>query len=171
MMAQLIGAFVMIMIGVMLIPVIVQQLDTVQSSTNVTMSESTQTVLTLIPFFFGFTILLVAIAVVYSALRSSGIVGGRKRGVEDIDDEEEDEDEEDDYEDEDEEEEEETKTPPKKHTAIVTTKKRDGQVKTNINLGPGYNVDKYALDPPTEDQDKKSSLTLKEDNFKKTRFD
>lgn len=173
MLAQLVGAFVVVLIGVALIPIIANQMNEV-SSANIT-SPMSGTMIQLIPMFFGLVVLAMGIAMVYSALKSAGLVGGRKKGV-DMGEEDEEEDEEEDDEDEDYDEEEETEeeeeeeepepVAPKKHSTTVTTTKRTGEKKMNIKFGPGYNVDKYALDKPAD-----TKLTYKEDMFKKTKYD
>jgi hypothetical protein len=79
MLGNLIGGFIVIFIGISLIPVIMQQVGIAKNSTNqnnVT-TPSTQlsdTMLNMIPLFFGLAMVGVAIAIIAGALRSSGVV-------------------------------------------------------------------------------------------------
>jgi hypothetical protein len=76
MIANLIGGFVSILIGVSLVGPISQQVNTV-ASTNGDLYNSTTwgaTVLKMVPGFFALGILGIGIAVTYSSLRQAGIV-------------------------------------------------------------------------------------------------
>lgn len=71
--SRLIGGFIVILIGVALIPIISNQVNNVQR--NVTeIPESMTIILNFIPYFFALTILMIALGVVFNALRSSGMV-------------------------------------------------------------------------------------------------
>jgi len=76
MLANLIGGFISILIGVSLIgPIAVQVNDvTVQYSSLYNSSTWGATVLALVPGFFALGILGIGIAVCYSSLRQAGIV-------------------------------------------------------------------------------------------------
>lgn len=79
MLANLIGAFVVILIGVSLIPIVSDQVSKVAEQ-NPEFNNSTAwsgTMLKLIPAFFAIAILGVGITMVASALRSAGLLGGR----------------------------------------------------------------------------------------------
>ena len=86
MIANLIAGFVVILIGVSLLPMISKQLETIQSQTptaNVTSSattslEFTATLLKFVPAFFALAILGVAIAMISSALKSAGVFGRKE---------------------------------------------------------------------------------------------
>jgi hypothetical protein len=76
MIANLIGGFVSILIGVSLVGPISQQVNTV-AQTNGDLYNSTTwgaTVLKMVPGFFALGILGIGIAVTYSSLRQAGIV-------------------------------------------------------------------------------------------------
>jgi len=76
MIANLIGGFVAILIGVSLVGPISTEVNTA-AGTNMALYNSTQwgaTVLKLVPGFFALGILGIGIAVTYSSLRQAGIV-------------------------------------------------------------------------------------------------
>jgi hypothetical protein len=76
MIANLIGGFVAILIGVSLVGPIAEQVNTV-AATNGNLYNSTTwgaTVLKMVPGFFALSILGIGIAVTYSSLRQAGIV-------------------------------------------------------------------------------------------------
>ena len=162
MIAQLVGAFVVILVGVSLIPIITKQVDVYSQSMNitgtgnittsgffggnVTSSSWTTTVLNFMPAAFGLAILVAALGMVASTLKSSGLIGGGEEpdeeeteaeeedeeyedddedeDVEEYDDEEDDEEEEED-EDEEEEEEPEPEPAPKPKTISVIDHAKD----------------------------------------------
>ena len=76
MIANLIGGFVSILIGVSLIGPIAQQVNTTAASNGDLYATSTwgAAVLKMVPGFFALGILGVGIAVTYSSLRQAGIV-------------------------------------------------------------------------------------------------
>jgi len=199
MMAQLIGAFVILIIAVAAAPMLIDQIKQVQtysasynnSSSMFDMSGAGTTMMTVAIYGCIGLLGVFVIMMIYSALRNGGLVGGGggvesddendedsdddvvEEDEESDDDDDEDLDEELDEEDEDEEEEDEDiedEDEPRKerrHSAVVTTIKKDGKVKTNVKLSPtGYNVDKYEIEKPTD-----TKLSLKEENFKKTKYD
>ena len=107
MLGQLIGAFIAIVIAIALFPMITEALTNVTMEINNTPNVSRgfdsgmgETMLTIIPIFFGLAILLVVLGVVFNSLRSSGLIGG---GSDDEEDEDEDEDEDDELEEDDDE--------------------------------------------------------------------
>jgi hypothetical protein len=80
MLGNLIGGFVVILIGVAMIPVITKQLDmATQAQMNVTggSSQAMTTLLKLTPIAFALAILGVGVATVYGGLRNAGLVGGK----------------------------------------------------------------------------------------------
>ena len=196
MIAQLVGAMVAILIGLMLIPTIMEQVNLASKNTGPSLSyynvtsifgDSSQNLMALLPVLIGAVIIIFGIALIYNAFKDAVLVGGKKKsGVKDEEEDEEDneDDEEDNYEEDDEEDEEEEedkkiKQKPKlscrikkeneevKHETTITTINKDGTKKVNVKIGSGYHVDQYALDKSSED----SSLTITEDNFKKTKYD
>ena len=71
----IIGAFVVILIGISILPVITKQVQVVSNSVNSTEnSQVANTVFGLVPVFFVIAIATAAIAIVAGALRSSGLV-------------------------------------------------------------------------------------------------
>lgn len=76
MIANLIGGFVAILIGVSLIGPISDEINTASNSESALINVSTWgvTVLQLVPGFFALGIMGIGIAITYSALRSAGIV-------------------------------------------------------------------------------------------------
>jgi hypothetical protein len=76
MIANLIGGFISILIGVSLIGPIATQVNTVAATNGAVYNSSTwgATVLQLVPGFFALGILGIGIAVTYSSLRQAGIV-------------------------------------------------------------------------------------------------
>lgn len=174
MLGNILAAMVAISLAVALlfvaVPVIKEQMGTYQANITGTpsaISGDLVTMLDFVPWVFGGFTLLIVILVVARMLRSGDGVDG-----DDSDDEDEeldgdgDDDSDDDVVEEDEESEPEPE-PKKQHSTRVITKKKDGNVRTNVVLNPtGYNVDKYELTKPTD-----TKLSLKEGNFNKTRFD
>lgn len=83
MIAQLIGAFITILIGISLIPIISEQVKLVQSTqtnTSDSLSDSLsspmiKTMLDLLPAFFAIAIVGIGIAIAVGALRSVGLFG------------------------------------------------------------------------------------------------
>lgn len=82
MLGQIIGAFVIIMIGFALLPMINDQVNQAVASTNTTspvtdlLQQTNPFSLALIktmPLFFGLTIIAIAILIAFRALRSSGL--------------------------------------------------------------------------------------------------
>lgn len=153
------------------VPVITEQMGTYQANitgTPSSISGNLVTMLDYVPWVFAGFMLLFVILIVARMLRSDGGVDSdysSDEDDEDLDDENDDDSDDDVVEDEDESEPEpETK---RQHSTMVTTKKKDGRVKTNITLNPtGYNVDKYELTKPTD-----TKLNYKEDSFNKTKYD
>lgn len=89
MLAQIIGGFVMICLGVMLLPSITQQTSAIAaniSSDGSTSGFASSTLLGIIPVLFAICILGVAIAIVYNGLR--GILGVGYNYYEDDEDDE-----------------------------------------------------------------------------------
>jgi len=170
MLAQLIGVFVVIVIGVTLVPMIVEQINAAIAESDQPLPPMVKTLLDFVALLFGLGILFVVISVAWIALKSGGMVGSEEPDEDDESDDEDDESDDEDDESDDEElfkEEEEPKpVQTKQRSTIVTTKKDGKMTKTNVVIGPGYNVDKYALDKPQD-----SSLTIKEETFNKSRFD
>jgi hypothetical protein len=76
MIANLIGGFVTILIGVSLIGPIATQVNTAAATSGALYNSSTwgATVLQLVPGFFALGLLGVGIAVTYSSLRQAGVV-------------------------------------------------------------------------------------------------
>jgi hypothetical protein len=153
------------------VPVIKEQMGTYQANITGTPSSISGDLVTMLDFvpwvFAGFTLLIV-ILVVARMLRSGDGVDGYDSDNEDDEesDDENDDDSDDDVVEEDEESEPEP-APKKQHSTRVITKKKDGNVRTNVTLNPtGYNVDKYELTKPTD-----TKLSLKEANFNKTKYD
>lgn len=168
MLGKMVGAFVMIAIAVALFPVIndgIKNAQTNITSTPTEISGELNTMLDFVPIFFIATVALIVLMIIWNAFRDSGL-GSEAKGVEG----EESDDEDDDSTDDDVANEDEESTPEpdvKKHSTMITTRKKDGRVRTNVTLNPtGYNVDKYELEKPTD-----VKLSYKEDNFKKTKYD
>jgi magnesium-transporting ATPase (P-type) len=171
MLARMITAFVMIATAVAIFPVVSNTIQEAQqniTSTPSPISEQMVQMLNWMPWLFAGGILLIAIMVIFNALRSGGLTDDdyvpMKGDYNDEDDEDEESDENEDEPDN-------TTTPPKEekkkiHRTVVTTTKKTGERKMNVTVGPGYNVDKYALDAPSD-----TKLTMKEKEFTKTRFD
>jgi len=78
MLANLIGAFVVILIGVSLIPIITDQVNKAAEQNPEFNNSATwgSTILKITPAFFAIAILGIGIAMVASALRSAGLLGG-----------------------------------------------------------------------------------------------
>ena len=76
MIANLIGGFVTILVGVSLIGPVAQQINVIAAPGQALANSSSwsASVLLMVPGFFALSILGVGIAVTYSALRESGIV-------------------------------------------------------------------------------------------------
>jgi hypothetical protein len=76
MIANLIGGFVAILIGVSLVGPIAEQVNTVAATDGSLYNSTTwgATVLKMVPGFFALSILGIGIAVTYSSLRQAGIV-------------------------------------------------------------------------------------------------
>jgi len=140
------------MIGLSLLPIISTTINDISSNVSSSINQTNptwgKTLIDFIPILFAGAILLIAISVIYQAWNL--------KGKSDNDEESEEED--------NKETEEEDKK--KEHCTIITTTKKYGQVKVNVPLGQGYNVDKYSLEPVTD-----SSLKVNEKAFNKTRFD
>lgn len=101
MIAQIIGAFVIILVGVALFPTIQTTLTTFSNESNVTGASSD--ILGLSSLFFVVAIVTVALVMVYSAFKNTGMGGNSINTSEDSDEEDsDDEDDDDDYEDEEE---------------------------------------------------------------------
>jgi len=83
MLSRLIGAFVAILIGVSMLPVISKQVTEASSSIMVNDSSPTatwgSTMLKLTPAFFALAILGIGFAMVAGALRSAGLLSGGRR--------------------------------------------------------------------------------------------
>jgi len=83
MFAQLIAAFIIIVIGVSLIPIISKEInkasEQMAAQSNVTDSNLVlgETAIKLIPGLFAIMVLFAALATVYNALKSAGWLGGR----------------------------------------------------------------------------------------------
>ena len=73
-MFRAIGGFVAILIGVSLVPQIANQVNEVSASQNITGSSAG--ILKAVPALFALAIVGIVLAVVYSSLRSAGLVGG-----------------------------------------------------------------------------------------------
>ena len=73
MMGRLVAGFVLILIGVSLIPVITNQIDIAVETTNMTFGS---TVIQLVPGFFVFALAAAGIAVAYGSFRRAGMFGG-----------------------------------------------------------------------------------------------
>lgn len=79
MLGQIIGAFVVILFAVMLLPSITEQTSAIAaniSSDGSTSGFASSTLLGIIPVLFAICILAIAIVIVYNGLRSTGIFGG-----------------------------------------------------------------------------------------------
>jgi len=74
MLANLIGAFIVILIGVSLIPIIAEQIEKARTSGTEPMSTAASTVLGFVPLFFALAIVGIALMVAISALRNAGIL-------------------------------------------------------------------------------------------------
>ena len=76
MIANLIGGFVSILVGVSLIGPVATEVNTAASNTGALYNASTwgATVLELVPGFFALAILGIGLAVTYSSLRQAGVV-------------------------------------------------------------------------------------------------
>lgn len=76
MIANLIGGFVTIIVGVSLIGPVATEVNTVAATNGAVYNSSTwgATVLKMVPGFFSLSILGIGIAVTYSSLREAGIV-------------------------------------------------------------------------------------------------
>jgi hypothetical protein len=72
--ARLVGGFIVILVGVSLIPTMANQVNIAKQNVTAAGSESMVAILNVIPYLFALTILMVAIMIVYGALRSSGMV-------------------------------------------------------------------------------------------------
>jgi len=73
MLANLIGGFIVIVIGVNLMPTVADQVATAKSSGNVT--GATSTILGLVPLFFALGIMSAGIAIAAQGLRAAGLLG------------------------------------------------------------------------------------------------
>jgi len=65
----LIGLFIFILIGIVLLPVIQQQVTNLTSGTTPSVTGSTATILTLVPFFYVLVLLIVPAVVAYKIYR------------------------------------------------------------------------------------------------------
>jgi len=72
MLANIMGGFIVILIGVNLMPIVAQQVGIAQADGNVT--GSTSTILGLTPLFFSLSIMSVAVSISVAALRNAGLV-------------------------------------------------------------------------------------------------
>ena len=84
MLGNLIGGFLIIIIGVMLIPAISQQIEKARTSEYEPMPTAASMVLGFIPLFFGLAIVGIALMVVVSALRNAGLMEGNDDEYRDI---------------------------------------------------------------------------------------
>lgn len=95
MLGQLIGAFIVILVGITLIPLIYQQVTKAQTQLAINNteggfginSESSMAVLSLTPVFFALSIIVIVIMVVTTTLRSAGLLGSSDDGDSDKEDE------------------------------------------------------------------------------------
>jgi hypothetical protein len=153
------------------IPTIQDQMKSAQMNiTNTPSSISGDLVVMLdyVPWVFAaFMVIFVIIFIMKMIRGEDGVDGDNSYDEDDEELEEEDEDDSDDDVVEEDEESEPEPAPKKQHSTRVITKKKDGRVRTNVTLNPtGYNVDKYELTKPTD-----TKLSLKEADFKKTKYD
>lgn len=74
MLGNIIGGFIVILIGITLIPVISQKVQDARAQTNVTGGASTA--LGMIPLFFGAVVVFAGIMIAIQGLRSVGLFGG-----------------------------------------------------------------------------------------------
>lgn len=72
--APIIGAFITILIGVSLIPIVSEQVTKASGEGAIAAGTWGAMVLKMVPAFFALAILCVAIATTYNALRNSGLV-------------------------------------------------------------------------------------------------
>lgn len=66
------GAFIVVLVGVILLPIVKEEIATASSSANIT--GSTETMLGLVTIFFVLAIIASAIGLIASGLRSSGLI-------------------------------------------------------------------------------------------------
>jgi glycerol uptake facilitator-like aquaporin len=154
MMGQWVGAVIILITAIALFPLVIQQIENAQlniTSTPSPISKDLNNMLDFVPYIFGGLMLIIVLTIV---LKHTNLTedNNDNNGSDDEDDKK-------------------SKTTvttmvKQKHSTIITTTKKNGEKKLNIKLGPGYNVDKYALDKPVD-----TKLTMKENEFKKTRFD
>jgi len=83
MIAQLIGGMIVILIGITLFPIIMEQIEVVQTNltsgdinSTIFPGETSNLILSIVPIAFALGILLVALNVAVSGLRSAGLIGG-----------------------------------------------------------------------------------------------
>lgn len=75
MLGNLIGAFIVILIGIALIPVIMEKMKTAQENGAIPSDSMTSTMLGLVPIIFALAVIGSVVGIVYSSLRSVGFFG------------------------------------------------------------------------------------------------
>ncbi len=97
MLGNLIGGLVVIIIGIVMYPTMVEQIDIAAGATsnvtNIPIFDSANTLLGLLPLFFALGILMVALNLVMSMLRDVGLFGSSSKEVEDVENDEDEEEE------------------------------------------------------------------------------
>jgi len=169
MIANLIGGFVAIVIGLALFPVITKEINSMQEQrpgssmynvTGYTGGFLSSEMMGLVPTLFAIVVVVMGVVIILNGLKTAGLIGGHKVKQEDNKEKElikwtcasksagnKKEDEE--------------------VSTLIISKDKEGNKKLNIKLEPGYHVNQYALDVPSEG----APLTLNEDTFKKTKYD
>ena len=74
MLGNLIGGFVVILVGTALLPTVAQQVGTAQADGNVSSSAAAKTLVGLATLFYALAIATAAIGVAAQGLRSSGLI-------------------------------------------------------------------------------------------------
>jgi len=168
MIANLIGGFVAIVIGLALFPVITKEINSMQEGADSSIYNVTgytggflsSKMIGLIPTLFAIVVVVMGVVIILNGLKTAGLIGGHKVKQEDN------------------KEKElikwtcasksaEKKKEDEEVSTLIISKDKEGNKKLNIKLEPGYHVDQYALDVPSEG----APLTLNEDTFKKTKYD
>ena len=167
MMAQVIGAFIIVIIGISLIPVISQQIKNAQANitTNEMNNNSTDviansidsvnmTILKDLPYVFGGALIIFGVSAVIAALKEMFYSSDENDNDNEDDDK-------DDYIDD------EGEYKRKKHSTIIVP-----QGQKHVQLGNNYSVDKYSgVDKYELEKPRDNKLSLKEADFKKSKYD
>lgn len=77
MLSRLLGAFVVLVVGISLVPMIMDSTQTAinSSSMNNSTGFATKEILSMTPYFFAIALVIVAIGVAFTSLKGSGLIG------------------------------------------------------------------------------------------------